>query len=177
MRPPESFIGQPVRSLQTMIRVIAQNEPNQPSLIPDGIYGNQTTAAVSAFQRNHGLPVTGVADQATWEAIVTAYEPAVIIAGPAQPLEIVLDSGEVLGRGSDDPDIYIVQAVLTVISNAYGSVTPPGSSGVLDEPTSASLIAFQEMTGLPQSGELDKLTWRQLALHYPLAAERSKNSK
>ena len=177
MRPPESFIGQPVRSLQTMIRVIAQNDTDQPSLIPDGIYGNQTTAAVTAFQRNHGLPVTGVADQITWEAIVAAYEPALILAGPAQPLEIVLDSGEVLGRGSDDPDIYIVQAVLTVISNAYGSVTPPGSSGILDESTSAALISFQEMTGLPQSGELDKSTWRQLALHYPLAAERAKNSK
>lgn len=174
MRPPESFIGQPVRSLQTMIRVIAQNDPDQPSLIPDGIYGNQTTAAVSAFQRNHGLPVTGVADQQTWEAVVAAYEPALAVAGPAQPLEIVLDSGEILRRGSNDPDIYIVQAVLTVLSNAYGSITPPGNSGILDEATAAALIAFQEMFGLPQSGELDKLTWRQLALHYPLAAERSK---
>lgn len=173
MRPPESFIGQPVRSLQTMIRVIAQNDPDQPSLIPDGIYGVQTTGAVSAFQQNHGLPVTGVADQNTWEAIVAEYEPALIIAGPAQPLEIVLDSGEILTRGSRDPDIYIVQAVLTVLSNAYSSITPPGSSGILDEPTATSLISFQEMSGLPQSGELDKLTWRQLALHYPLAAERS----
>lgn len=172
MRPPESFIGQPVRSLQTMLRVIAQNDPNQPSLIPDGIYGVQTTGAVSAFQRNHGLPTTGVTDQATWEAIVAEYEPALIIAGPAQPLEIILDSGQILGRGSNDPDIYIVQAVLTVLAKAYGSITPPSSSGILDESTSASLISFQEMTGLPQSGELDKLTWRQLALHYPLAAER-----
>lgn len=177
MRPPESFIGQPVRSLQTMIRVIAQNDESQPSLVPDGIYGNQTTAAVTAFQRNHGLPVTGVADQVTWEAIVAEYEPALIIAGPAQPLEIILDPGEVLGRGSDDPDVIIVQAVLTVLSRAYGSITPPGSSGVLDEATAASLLTFQEMTGLPQSGELDKLTWRQLALHYPLAAQRAKNGK
>lgn len=172
MRPPESFIGQPVRSLQTMIRVIAQNDPDQPSLIPDGIYGVQTTGAVSAFQRNHGLPATGVTDQATWEAIVAAYDPAIIIAGPAQPLEIILDSGQILEKGSDDPDIYIVQAVLTVLAGAYGSITPPGISGILDEATSTSLISFQELTGLPQSGTLDKLTWRQLALHYPLAAER-----
>lgn len=172
MRPPESFIGQPIRSLQTMLRVIAQSDSNQPSLVPDGIYGVQTTAAVSAFQRNHGIPTTGVADQATWEAIVAEYEPALIIAGPAQPLEIILDPGEILVKGSKDPDIYVVQAVLTVLSKAYGSITPPSSSGTLDESTSASLISFQEMTGLPQSGELDKLTWRQLALHYPLAAER-----
>ena len=170
MRPAESFIGQPIRSLQTMIRVIAQNDSKQPSLVPDGIYGVQTTGAVSAFQRNHGLPATGVTDQATWEAIVAAYEPALIVAAPAQPLEIILDSGQILG--SDNPNIYIVQAVLTVLSKAYSSITPPSSNGILDESTSASLISFQEMTGLPQSGELDKLTWRQLALHYPLAAER-----
>ena len=173
MRPPESFIGQPIRSLQTMLRVIAQNDPDQPSVVPDGIYGVQTTAAVSAFQRNRGLPATGVTDQLTWESIVAAYEPALIIAAPAQPLEIVLDPGETFTRGSTDPDIYIVQAVLTVLSNAYSSITPPGNSGVLDEATAISLISFQEMTGLPQSGELDKLTWRQLALHYPLAAQRS----
>ena len=78
MRPGESFVGQPVRSLQTMLRVVAQTEDAQPSLIPDGIYGPQTTAAVSAFQRNRGLPATGVTDQATWDAIVAAYEPALI---------------------------------------------------------------------------------------------------
>lgn len=176
MRPPESFIGQPVRSLQTMIRVIAQNDPDQPSLVPDGIYGVQTTGAVSAFQRNHGLPATGVTDQATWEAIVAEYEPAIVIAGPAQPLEIILDS-EPLPRGSNDPNIYVVQAVLKVLSDAYSSITPPGFSGILDEATSISLVSFQEMTGLPQSGQLDKGTWKRLALHYPLAAELSKKQK
>lgn len=175
MRPPESFIGQPVRSLQTMIRVIAQNDSNQPSLVPDGIYGVQTTAAISAFQRNHGLPATGVTDQSTWEAIAAEYEPAIILAGPAQPLEIILDS-KPLPRGSNNPNIYLVQAVLTVLSNAYSSITPPGFSGVLDEATSVSLVSFQEMTGLPESGELDKRTWKHLALHYPLAAEQSKKN-
>ena len=91
MRPAESFIAQPVRSLQTMLRVIAQEDGRQPSLIPDGIYGNQTMQAVTAFQRNNGLPATGVTDQTTWEAIVSVYEPAAVRLGPAQPLEIILE--------------------------------------------------------------------------------------
>ncbi len=45
----ESFVGQPVRSLQTMLRIIAQQDAMQPGIIPDGIYGQQTVAAVSAF--------------------------------------------------------------------------------------------------------------------------------
>ena len=183
MRPAESFIAQPVRSLQAMLRIIAQEDDRQPSLIPDGIYGNQTLRAVTAFQRNNGLPATGVVDQATWEAIVSVYEPASIRIGPAQPLEIILEPGEILRRGDQVPNIYVLQAVLQVLSDAYSSIMPPTHTGILDDATVISIQTFQELTGLPQTGEADKLTWKQLALHYPLAAnnrrfarEREKNN-
>lgn len=170
MRPPESFIRQPIRSLQTMLRVIAQSDEKQPSVIPDGLYGNQTMRAVTAFQRNNGLPATGITDQATWETIVAAYEPALVEAAPAQPLEIILSPGEVLGRGSTSPNVYVLQAVLQVLSDAYSSITPPNHSGIVDDATAFSIQTFQEMAGLPQTGEADKLTWKHLALHYPLAS-------
>ena len=69
MRPNESFIGQPVRSLQTMLRVLAEQDERQPSVVPDGIYGPNTVTAVSAFQRRSGLPVTGITDLATAESL------------------------------------------------------------------------------------------------------------
>ena len=174
MRPPESFIAQPVRSLQTMIRVIAQDDPRQPPLIPDGIYGNQTATAVSTFQRNNGLPVTGVTDQITWEAIVAAYEPALIRADQAQPLYILLQPGQVIRKGERNPNIYLVQAILMVLSETYASISQPSQSGILDEATAISLASFQEMSALPQTGELDKVTWKHLALHYPLATNINK---
>lgn len=153
-----------------MLRVIAQEDLRQPSVIPDGIYGNQTMQAVTAFQRNNGLPATGITDQTTWETIVSVYEPAAIRLGPTQPLEIILEPGQVLRRGDQAPNVYILQAVLQVLSEAYISITPPTHSGIIDEATVISIQSFQELTGLPQTGEADKLTWRQLALHYPLAA-------
>ena len=70
MRPNESFIGQPIRSLQTMLRVIAEDDSRLPTVVPDGLYGQSTLQAVSAFQRLYGLPVTGIADRITWERIV-----------------------------------------------------------------------------------------------------------
>ena len=169
MKPGESFVSQPVRSLQTMLRVIAEDDGVSPTVVPDGIYGPSTTRAVSAFQQNHALPVTGVADVDTWDAIVTVYEPAYIRVGPAEPLEIILQPGKVIRRGEADPNLYIVQAVLTVLAQVYGS-PPPSQTGILDTATSNSIAAFQEMHALEQTGELDKLTWKQLALHYPLAA-------
>ena len=177
MRPPETFLGQSIRSLQTMLRVIAQEDENQPSLIPDGIYGAQTMAAVAAFQRNHGLPATGVTNQDTWEAVRNVYEPAMIRIGPAEPLQLILDPGEVLERGSQSPDLFIIQGMLTVLSRTYGSVTPPELSGELDEATALSVASFQELSGLPQTGELDKITWKHLALHYPLATNLNRDDR
>lgn len=175
MRPPVSFIAQPLRSLQTMLRVIAQEDDKQPSVIPDGIYGSQTMQAVTAFQRNHALPVTGVVDQQTWESIYAAYEPALVRVGPAQPLELILEPGQVIKRGESNPDLYVIQAVLLVLSRVYGSISAPTQSGTLDEPTAFSIETFQEINGLPQTGEVDKLTWKQLALHYPLATNLTRN--
>lgn len=170
MRPAESFIAQPVRSLQTMLRVIAQEDERQPTVVPDGIYGNQTIRAVTAFQRNNGLPATGITDQVTWEGIVSVYDEALIRNGPTQPLEIILDPGAVLRHGDQNPNVYILQAVLQVLADAYSSITPPTHNGTLDDATIVSIQSFQELTGLPQTGELDKITWKQLALHYPLAS-------
>lgn len=169
MRPNESFIGQPIRSLQTMLRVIAENDPRHPSLIPDGIYGPQTMAAVSAFQRHHGLPVTGVTDQNTWDEIVAVYDPALINIDAAQPIEIILNPKQVIRKGERHPHLYVVQGVLMVLAEVYGSVGTPSMSGILDEPTADSLASFQALSGLPMTGNLDKRTWKHLALHYPLA--------
>lgn len=177
MRPGESFVGQPIRSLQTMLRVIAQTEDAQPSLIPDGIYGPQTVAAVSAFQRNRGLPVTGITDQNTWDAVVAAYEPALILVAEAEPIAVVFEPNEVITAGQRHPNIYLAQGMLTVLSEVYGSISPPGLTGVLDIPTGESLSSFQRLNALPDTGQLDRITWKQLALHYPMAANLALQEK
>ena len=173
MRPEETFVAQPVRSLQQMLRTLHEADDRHPRLIPDGIYGRKTLEAVSVFQRLHGLPVTGVTDQATWEAIAAAYEPALVETDYAQPVEIILNAGQVLRRGQESPYLFIAQSILLVLSRQYASVTPPSHSGILDEATGQSLAAFQALSGLPQTGQLDKMTWKHLALHFPLAANRS----
>ena len=170
MRPPESFLSQPVRSLQTMLRVIAESDPTQPSVVPDGIYGQNTMSAVSAFQRRKGLPVTGITDQNTWDSIVAEYEPALILVSEAHPIEVILDPNQVIRQGEQHPNVYLAQGMLIVLSQAYGSIPEPSMSGILDLPTSNSLSAFQTINLLPSTGELDKITWNALASHYPLAS-------
>lgn len=172
MRPGESFIGQPIRSLQTMLRVIAENDPSHIPVIPDGIYGPETVKAVSVFQRNHGLPVTGVTDQSTWEAIHAVYEPALIEQDEAHPLYIIMNPSRVIRRGERSPYVLLSQAMLYTLGELYSSIVQPPHSGILDSDTVNSLMSFQELSRIPMSGNLDKQTWKHLALQYPLAVTR-----
>ena len=170
MRPKESFIGQPIRSLQTMLRTIAEWDPNYLTLVPDGIYGPETMKSVSHFQRKHGLPITGVTDQSTWEAIVAVFDHARIQQEEAYPLHIILNPSQVIRKGERHPHVYLAQAMLMYLSEIYESVGQPGMTGLLDDATSDALASFQALSGLPMTGHLDKHTWKHLALQYPLAA-------
>ena len=172
MRPVESFIAQPVRSLQTMLRVIREDAGYTDNVIPDGIYGSSTMEAVSQFQREHGLPVTGVTDQDTWEMIVEQYHPALTRIGPAEPLQLILNPNQVIRKGEYHPYLYLIQSMLLALSEIYGSVPAPKITGVLDFSTGESIAAFQYLSALPQTGEVDKITWKHLARQYPLAVNR-----
>ena len=133
--------------------------------------------AVSAFQRQYSLPTTGITDQATWEQIVTVYEPALIRRGPAEPIEIIMEPGEIFRFGDSNAYIYLLQSILIQLSNDNPSILPPDHNGVLDDPTSQALAAFQLLSGLPATGELDKITWKYLVKQFTLSANRQSNHR
>lgn len=168
MRPNESFVEQPIRSLQTMLRVIAEDDPSLPSVIPDGIYGPSTMIAVTAFQRRNGIPITGIVDENTWTQIAEAYEPALIRIGKAEPIEILLEPGQIILIGESSPYIYLLQAMLAQLSKDHDNILYPAFSGVLDENTSASLRGFQILAGLDPTGTLDRITWKHLVRQFVL---------
>ena len=170
MRPNESFVAQPIRSLQTMLRVLAEDDRTLPTVVPDGIYGPETITAVSAFQRRAELPVTGVANQETWDAVVKAYEPALIRVDKATPIEIIMDPGKIYRRGDSSANLYLLQAMLAFLSTYHKDIGSPGHTGVLDSTTADALAAFQLLAGLPPTGELDKITWKYLVNQFTLNA-------
>lgn len=177
MRPPESFVGQPIRSLQTMLQVIAEHDPSHPTVIPDGIYGPETMQAVSTFQRKHALPVTGITDQTTWEAIVAAYAPALAEVDAAPPVIVVWNPNSNITLGQQHPNVYLAQGILSVLADAYHSISRPGLTGILDEITADALSSFQMLSGLPMTGGLDRVTWKHLTQQYPMAANRLSGSR
>lgn len=65
--------GTPVRTIQEQLSAIRRTYSNIPSLAIDGIYGEDTAAAVSKFQSIFDLPVTGEVDYRTWYKISQLY--------------------------------------------------------------------------------------------------------
>ncbi len=172
MRPDISFLGQPIRSLQTMLRVISVDDGVVPNVIPDGIYGPQTMTAVSAFQRMAHLPVTGVTDSQTWEAIRAAYQPALIRQQTCQPISALMNAGQVIQKGQQWGFLPVAQAMLLVLSQLYPQIPAPAVTGALDEATEQSLVALQTYCCLPITGQLDKITWKHLAMQFTVNAAR-----
>ena len=170
MKHNDSFIEQPIRSLQTMLRVLSKDDRRQPTVIPDGIYGPSTMNAVTAFQRRNGIPVTGIVDQVTWDAVVGQYESALIRVGKAEPIEILIDANQVFRYGDSNPYIYLLQGMLTQLSNDHSKIPQPSHSGIMDRATIASLSAFQELSDLDVTGEFDKITWKHLVHQFTLNA-------
>ena len=65
--------GNKVRQIQEQLNVIAEAYPAIPKVGVDGIYGEQTKAAVRKFQNIFGLPETGITDYSTWYKIQEIY--------------------------------------------------------------------------------------------------------
>ena len=95
---------------------------------------------------------------------------ALIRRDSAFPLDIILNPGQVIRRGERHPHLYLVQAMLQTLAQVYKSISRPSQNGLLDDATADSLASFQMLSNLPMTGHLDKITWKHLALHYPLAA-------
>ena len=163
------FLGRSVTSLQTMLRVIAMYDHSCPTVVPDGIYGEQTAKAVAFQQKRAGLPQTGITDFATWEAICAAYRIAAVEVEPAAPLEFVMGPHQAIVPGSDNLHVLLGQAMLQTLHEIYPNLAACPLSGSCDEGTACALRSLQRCCGLPESGILDKRLWQRLAGLYAQA--------
>ena len=164
-----TFLGRPVRSLQTMLRMISKADPAIPPVIPDGVYGESTMRAVTALQRAAHLPATGVVDQATWDETVRMYHEACEHRMPPQPLELRMEPGQRIAPGEENLHMNLVEAMFCALGKVYDNVPPVEVNGKNDERCTRAICWLQTLSDLPVTGELDRRTWRYLAGLYRLA--------
>ena len=159
---------QNIRNLQLMLRVIAVTTGEIPPVVPDGIYGRETAASVRAFQRAAGLPVTGKIDEATWSSILNAYQFLAPRTQEPAPLQILLNRDDTIGPTSDGGHVYLVQAMFAALHRLLQNIPAVTVNGTYDAATAQAVRAVQGLSGLPETGLVDRRTWLALTSLYRL---------
>ncbi len=160
--------GMPVYNLQRMLRVIFQTNGMTPEVVPDGIFGETTEAAVKQFQKMQGIEQSGIVDNATWELITLAHERAVIEGN--EPIAVQLFAREDFQAESEMPRarLAVLQAMLNVMQLRFSNLPKVEITGVYDAQTADALASYRALFGLPQGG-IDNMLWYHFAKAYESA--------
>lgn len=167
--------------IQYYLNVISQKYN---TIIPPNItqlYGPETTKAVIEFQNIVGLPPTGIVDQNTLNALYReAYQ--ILTTTPVENIRLPpslpflgLDLKE--GMGLQYPRILFLQIMLSYISMFIPEIPPVEINGIFGLDTTASVIAFQKLYGLPQTGVVDEATWHAIILVYQELLNKISNNE
>ncbi len=124
----------------TLLQEALKASGNDPQRI-DGLFGTRTLAALKAFQKQAGLPMTGVADDATWLAIAPYID----------------YSGIMLRQGDTGMLVLILQNALR---NA--GYDPGPLDGIFGRRTLSAVLAFQKANRITADGVVGPRTWAAL---------------
>lgn len=168
-----NLTGQSVRDLQEMLWVLSLEDLRMPRLIPDGRFGEETLEAVMVFQRDHGMPVTGVVDMATWDAVRQAYGEVMGRIGPPMPLRVLEHGKSGFQSGDKREQITLLKTMFAALAGQFaGFESGSGPDGAFREAEAHNTRLVQRASGQPETGVMDRAAWDALARLYQLAVTR-----
>ncbi|MBQ9086102.1 MAG: peptidoglycan-binding protein [Clostridia bacterium] len=159
--------GIEVQNIQYLLSYLAEFYNFIPPVTIDGIYGPATESAVSAFQRQFDLPITGRVNFDTWDALYRTYLgfietiPFQYIAGNILPYP-----GVPLRLGSEADAVRVLQEYLNFIGQTYPEIPPINVTGYFGNQTQQAVLAFQRMEGIPANGTVGSVTWNAVTNLY-----------
>ena len=157
-----------VENLQRYLRQLSYDEADIPAPPIDGVFESQTEEALRQFQRLRGLPVTGSADQETWEQLYRAYRSSLAYNSPPRQIAAFpLDPfGYVIAANSIGFAVLALQQMLRELSYNYAALGELPVTGIYDENTQNAVRLFQANNRLPADGNVGLLTWNAIADQY-----------
>ncbi len=157
MRNPSVF------ALQSALSLLSRSGAAIPLVLPDGVFGPETSAALIMFQRKNRLPPTGVADYATWTEL---FRQAQRVQTAPSNIIISFPTGGFYASGARGDLLYIVQSMLSTIANHFANIPTVNYTGILDDETAKALRVIQQTYDLSPTGALDQRTWDILSTLY-----------
>lgn len=155
-----------IKEAQYYLNAVSQLNPHIPTVIPDGIYNDETKAAVKAFQAEYGLPVTGEIDADTWEQLYDAYLAAEAHFAVIEPILPFQSREKTIKSGDAGYPIYIIQVMLNTVAQFYDNFEAVEINGIHDAETIRAIKQIQIISGVEPSGNIDRETWEKLARVY-----------
>ena len=119
----------PIRSLQSMLRLLQRHAGKPTTVVPDGILGPETARAVREFQQQNGLPVTGAADLSTWNAVVDAAREATSTMARPSRCDRFFSRANHL-PGEQNMHLYLAQGMLLALRHYYDGMPPVSVTGL-----------------------------------------------
>lgn len=157
----------PIASIQRMLNTLYANNPEYTRLEPDGEFGEYTLEAVMRFQRDHGLPVTGIVDEMTWDALTKSYILLIETYTPPQPVSLYSSIlGWSVSPGEFSLLLFPIQAMFSALSERLGDVQSVPPSGWLNQETADNLRWMQRCGHCEECGHLNQSTWNYLRRTY-----------
>jgi peptidoglycan hydrolase-like protein with peptidoglycan-binding domain len=156
-----------VRTLQIRLNRISDNFPSIPKIVAtDGIFTDDTQAAVLRFQEIFNLTPDGIVGNATWYAIERIYASVKRLneldSEGISLEEVTKQYPELLQRGSVGLGVRTLQFFLRYLSDFYPSIPAVSIDGVFGESTEQAVKAFQLTFGLPVDGVVGEQSWYTL---------------
>ena len=156
-----------VGDLQSFLRRLSHTYVTIPYLVSDGIFGERTKAAVEEFQRLMGMPVTGVVNTQTWNAIVSEMHASENVKAKAAP-SYFFPRLSTFSAGDSGDAVYAAQIMLKNLAGLYRNLSDVDITGKMDDKTIEALKRLQARSNTEACGELNKETWGHLCRFYEL---------
>ncbi|MBR0326830.1 MAG: peptidoglycan-binding protein, partial [Clostridia bacterium] len=114
--------------------------------------------AVREFQALYGLPVTGITERSTWNALLRTYEALLA----TLPDESNAYPGTVLTRGMEGEDVRTLQRLINGAAVNNPQIPTVSEDGVFGAATEEAVKAIQRLYGIEASGRAGAVTWEIL---------------
>ncbi len=156
-----------IRQIQQALRTVQRYRTGSTLVPVDGIIGSRTVAAIEEFQREEGLPVTGVADSASWLALREAYETVLDATASPTPIQGYQNPAIALGIGDTGDGVAFLQIMLRRLKLKHLNIPAEDTiTGVYSPATARAVSVLQRLSGLPETGQVDKATWDEITALY-----------
>ena len=150
-----------IKEIQKYLYVISDKKYYEIPRIPiDGIFDDETKAAVIKFQEIMLFPPTGIVDYETFTSLFEIYTS--IMEDFYTTDYIFGDSNFPLEENDQNEDVRALHIMISELRKTYPQITDAGNGAYFSRKTGDAIEELRELFALPKSRKLDKQLYRRM---------------